>query len=139
MEHETMSEKTDTGKEESPKPEKPKKKKKTEPEPDPLDSQRKVILGLIENHQNDILYLHKKIELTDSLQSIIKLLSGAKAVKFGTYSNTLEVSLPDIETLGVLFRELEYLKSKMPKVELTYSGDVAGDKVLAEVRIGSWG
>lgn len=125
-----MSEKIETGKEvkESPKP-----KKKTKP--DPFDTKRKELLGKIETHHAIILAFHKEIGLFDALQSIVKLLSGAKTVRIGRYSDTLEVSLPDIESLGVFFRELEHLKSRMPKVELTYSGKVDGNNVLAEVEI----
>lgn len=136
-----MGEKTDTGKEvvkPSDAPQgSPKPKRKNMP--DPLDVRRKELLERIELNKHGILISHEKIELVDSLQRIIKIFSGAKAVKLETYSNILEVSLPDVESLGVFFRELEHLKSEMPKAKLTYSGKVDEDKILAEVRIGGWG
>jgi len=122
-----MSEKTDTGKDVMDKT-----------KSGPFDAKRQELLTAIETYQGNILETHKRIELIDSLQSIIKIVSGAKVVHLGTfrfYGDPLVVSLPDIETLGTFLRELEHLKSKIPTVELTYSGKIAGDEVLAEVKI----
>jgi len=128
-----MSEKTETGKEVKGSP-KPKKKLK----PDPFDRKKKDLLGRIKTRKESILTLHEEIGLIDSLQYIVTSFSGAKVVRPEEdlrYYSPLNVSLPDIETLGAFFRELKHLKSKMPKVELTYSGQVTEDKVLAEVKI----
>jgi len=116
-----MSEKIDTGKEAM----------------DPFDTKRKELHREIEEHQASILRLNERIDLMYSLQCIIRIFSGAKVVRWKRYTDdsTIEVILPDIETLGAFFRELEHLNSKMPKVALTYSGKIAGDEVLAEVKI----
>jgi len=115
-----MSEKTDTGKEVM----------------DPFETERNQLIAAVGAYRGNILEAHKKIELLDSLQSIVKYLSGAKVVQMTDLGyRPLKVSLPDVEVLGTFFRELDHLKSKMPDLRLTYSGEVSQDKVLAEVVI----
>lgn len=117
-----------------------KKPTKTDPSDpsDPFDRKRKKLLERIEMNKHGILISNKKIEMIDLLQITIKLFSGAKVVnpeKDLRPYQPLKINLPDLETLGAFFRELEYLKARMlPKAELTYSGEVNQD-ILAKVTL----
>ena len=101
-----------------------------------FNSTRKEILEEIEKFSRIILDLDERTALIGLLQRIVEIVSGVEAAHSYTHSYLIfDVKLPDIETLGVFFRELEHLKLRRPNEKLAYSGKIDGDKVLAHVEV----